>query len=93
MLRLQNGEAIYNNSENLGAIETLQNTGDGFLITLPDGSMTFIPEEDCTTAEAEVFQAYHEHYKDTDGLSPVPEIMPINVPPSAEERLSALTRL
>lgn len=76
MLKLQNGEVIYNNSETLGAVEVLQNTGEGFSITLSDGLIIFIPEEDCTEAEKEVFQAYHEYYKNTDGLPPVQEIIP-----------------
>lgn len=88
MLRLDEGNVVYNNSESLGAIETLVNTGEGFSINLPDGGIVFIPEEDCTKSEKEVFQAYHEFYKATGGLPPVPEPEPPGEPvPSLDERL------
>ncbi len=78
MLRLQGNEVIYNNSENLGVVETLKYIGDGFSIILPDGSMIFIPEEDRTTSEAEVFAAYHAFYADTGGVLP-------EAPPSLDQ--------
>ncbi len=70
MLRLQDGKVIYNNSEDLGNIEDMNFIEGGFSTTLPDGLVTFIPEEDCTESEKEVFQAYHEYYKDTGGVKP-----------------------
>lgn len=77
MLRLQNGEVIYNNSENLGAVELMNFKQDydikGFSINLPNNSVEFIPEEDCTLSEQEVFQAYHEFFRDTGGVKPPPE--------------------
>jgi hypothetical protein len=76
MIRLQNNEVIFNNSEKLGAVENLNFTGGGFFITLADGSIVFIPEEDCTEGEKEVFEAYHEFYKSTSGIKPEPEISP-----------------
>ena len=70
MLRLQDGKVIYNNSENLGLVEDMNFIESGFSITLSDGSVTFIPEEDCTQEESEVFRAYHEYYKDANGIKP-----------------------
>lgn len=86
MLRLQENEVIYNNSINLGAVETLQNAGDGFVINFPDGSFIFVPEEDCTVSEREVFHAYHEFYKDTGGYPPVQEPEPVTPEPTLEQR-------
>ncbi|WP_313559080.1 DUF4376 domain-containing protein [Ruminiclostridium cellobioparum] len=74
MLRLQNNRVIYNDSEELCSIEDMIYIEDGFRVTLPDGSMVFIPEQDCTASELEVFQAYHEYYKDTGGVKPPPAI-------------------
>lgn len=74
MLRLQDNEVIYNNSENLGLVQDMNFIESGFSINLPDGSMTFIPEEDSTANEKEVFSAYHEYYKETGGIKPKEEI-------------------
>lgn len=70
MLRLQDGKVIYNNSEDLGLVQDMNFIESGFSITLNNGSMTFIPEEDSTQSEMEVFQAYHEYYKASDGVKP-----------------------
>lgn len=74
MLTLQNEKVIYNNSETLGNVEDMNFTEGGFIISLPDGSIVFIPEQDCTASESEVFQAYHEYYKDNGGVKPEPEM-------------------
>jgi|GEM_PF-3292764 len=91
MLRLQNGQVIYNNSEVLGSVEDMIFIDGGFAINFPDGSMVFIPEEDCTAAEREVFQAYHEFYKDTGGVKPTPISEPqiINEPVDEEKAAMA----
>ncbi len=74
MLRLQNDEIIYNNSESLGKCENLSFIDGGFSIILPDGSIMFIPEEGATPNEREVFAAYHEYYKDTGGIKPPADV-------------------
>ena len=74
MLRLQDNEVIYNNSENLGVVENMNFIEGGFSIPLSDNSVTFIPEEDCTENEKEVFNAYHEYYKDSGGAKPPDEV-------------------
>lgn len=90
MLSLQNNEVIYNNFENAGAVESLKYVDGGFEIDLPDGLTVYIPEEDCTSSEREVFTAFHEYYKDTGGVPPSPEIIPAIQPPTTEERLAAV---
>ncbi len=70
MLKLQDGKVIYNNSEDLGNVEDMNFIESGFSIILSDGSVMFIPEQDSTQSEAEVFQAYHEYYKDSGGVKP-----------------------
>lgn len=77
MLRLQDNEVIYNNSENLGLVQDMNFIESGFVITL-NGSMTFIPQEDATESEKEVFNAYHEYYKDSGGVKPKPVVEPSN---------------
>lgn len=72
MLRLQDNKVIYNDFENLGNVEDMDYVEKGFRINLPDGSLLFIPEQDCTVNEQEVFTAYHEFYKDTGGVKPAP---------------------
>jgi hypothetical protein len=69
MLKLQDNEVVYNDSENLGAVKDMNYTGSGFYIST---LMEFIPEEDCSTSEKTVFDAYHEYYKDTSGAKPAP---------------------
>lgn len=72
MLRLQDNEVIYNNSENLGPVEDMNYVLGGF--SIPVGAGGFIPEEDCTANEQEVFNAYHEYYKDSGGIKPPDEL-------------------
>lgn len=83
MLRLQDNNVIYNNSEELCSIEDMNFIESGFSIILSDGSMVFIPEQDCTQSEREVFQSYHEYYKDTGGVKPQ-ELLPLDVVKSAK---------
>lgn len=90
MLKLQEGKVIYNNSENLGNVEDMNYLEYGFSITLPDGSITFIPEQDCTISEREVFQAYHEYYKDTGGVKPTPITEPQIITEPVDEEKAAM---
>lgn len=70
MIRLQGNEVVYNNSENLGLFKDMNFIEGGFSFSLPNGEIKFIPEEDSTPAEREVFNAYHEFYKDNGGIKP-----------------------
>jgi hypothetical protein len=75
MLRVQNDEVIYNNSENLGKVQDMEYTGFGFSIITPNNPMPFfIPEEDCSISEEQVFIAYHEYYKNSGGIKPSEEM-------------------
>jgi len=87
MIRLQGNEVIYNNSENLGLIQDVKFVGEGISITLTNGEVMFIPEEDSTQGEREVFSAYHEFYKDTGGIKPVPIVIPVAPMPTEMEVL------
>ncbi len=90
MLRLQGNNVIYNNSEDVGSVEDMNYMESGFSITLPDGSIVFIPEQDCTQSEREVFQAYHEYYKDTGGIKPIPIPEPQIIPEPIDEEKAAM---
>jgi predicted AlkP superfamily pyrophosphatase or phosphodiesterase len=90
MLTLQNGKIIYNNSEILGNVEDMNFIEGGFIIALPDGSTVFIPEQDCTASESKVFEAYHEYYKNTGGVKPVPEMPPQFVLEPVDEEKAAM---
>jgi hypothetical protein len=73
MLRLDinTRHVIYNNSEDVGLVETLPNTGEAFCITLSDGTIRMFFEEDCSESTRLVFAAYHEFYKDSGGIAPI----------------------
>ena len=90
MLRLQDKKVIYNNSETLGNVEDMNFIEGGFIISLPDDSIVFIPEQDCTVNEQEVFTAYHEYYKDTGGVKPAPEMPPQFVLEPVDEEKAAM---
>lgn len=86
MLRLQDNEVIYNNSTNLGAVYDLDYVGEGFAISLPDNSTVFIPQEDCTAAEAEVFAAWQEAH--TNDPAPQPQEPASLSEPADEEKVA-----
>lgn len=90
MLKLQDRKVIYNNFEDLGNVEDLHYVEGGFIITFPHGSITFIPEQDCTPSEQEVFQAYREYYKDTGGVKPIPITDPPIVTEPVDEEKAAM---
>ncbi len=90
MLRLQGNKVIYHNSEALGIVADMNFIEGGFIIALPDGSIVFIPEQDCTVNEQEVFTAYHEYYKATGGVKPVAEMPPQFVEEPVDEEKAAL---
>lgn len=70
MFKLIDSKAYWDDTA-LGDAKDLNYIGEGFSISLPDGSMIFIPEQDATVEEKEVFDAYHAAYADTNGIKPV----------------------
>ncbi len=72
MLRLQDDRAIYNDIEDVGLVKDLDYIEGGFRIVLSDGSIFMPQEEDSPPDQIQVFQAYHEYYKDSGGVKPPP---------------------
>jgi hypothetical protein len=56
------GSIVSHKEHDLGEVHMLKYINGGFQIELPGGEMSFIPEQDCTTAEKEVFDAYKAYY-------------------------------
>ncbi|MCX7817537.1 MAG: hypothetical protein N2317_08550 [Syntrophales bacterium] len=92
MLRLQDNNVVFNNSETIGHVKDLAYVEGGFSLTLPDGSIVFIPEEDCSPNEAEVFAAFHEYYSETGGLPPVIEAQVVTTVDSINAEVVSMIR-